>query len=85
MNDDFECHRGLEKWTSPLLYISRCFTIVRARTEVQLEQSHQILAGTTDPQRIAELYQTASAQAGSFAQILAIADAELVATDNGIM
>ena len=65
-----------------MLMISRCVTIVRARTEVHLEQINQTIMGTKDPQRIADLYKQASTQASSFARILAIADAAAVASND---
>ena len=55
--------------------LSRCFTIVRARTEVHLEQINQTILGKRDPQRIADLYKEASSQARSFARVLGIVDA----------
>ena len=58
--------------------LSRCVTIVRAKTEVQLEQINQTLNKQKDPQRIADLYKVASAQAGSFARVLGLADASFV-------
>ena len=62
--------------------ISRCVTIVRAHTEVHLEQINQTISGTQDAQRIADVYKEASAQAGSFARVLAIADAAAVANQD---
>jgi hypothetical protein len=58
--------------------LTRCTTIVRARTEVQLEQINQTILGKKDPQRIADLYKEASTQAGSFAHLLGLADAALL-------
>lgn len=77
-NKNFENQRGLERWTSQSLMLSRCITIVRARTEVQLEQINQTIGGQSDPQKIADLYKEASRQAGSFARVLGLADAALL-------
>ena len=64
-----------------MLMLSRCVTIVRARTEVHLEQINQTILGQKDPQRIADLYKQASSQAGSFARVLGIADAAVLQDD----
>jgi len=61
-----------------MLMISRCITIVRARTEVHLEQIDQTILGQNDPQRIADLYKAASLQARSFARLLGIVDASVL-------
>ena len=71
---DFDSQRGLERWSSNMLMLSRCVTIVRARTEVTLEQVNQTLSGQADPQRIADLYKQAAQQAECFARVLGIAD-----------
>ena len=80
-SQEFDNQRGLERWSSQMLMLSRCVTIVRARTEVHLEQINQTIMGQKDPQRIADLYKQASTQAGSFARILGIADAAVLKED----
>jgi hypothetical protein len=65
-----------------MLSLSRCVTIVRARTEVHLEQINQTLLGRKDPQRIADLYKEASTQARSFARVLGIVDERIAASAN---
>lgn len=62
--------------------LSRCVTIVRARTEVHLEQIDQTILGKNDPERIADLYKTASTQAGSFARVLGIVDASVMEAEH---
>lgn len=61
-----------------MLMLSRCVTIVRARSEVQLEQINQTILGKNDPQKIADIYREASMQARSFARVLGLADAALL-------
>mmetsp|Transcript_5325 Transcript_5325/g.10877 ORF Transcript_5325/g.10877 Transcript_5325/m.10877 type:complete len:236 (-) Transcript_5325:84-791(-) len=78
---EFDNQRGLERWSSQSLMLSRCVTIVRARTEVHLEQINQTILGQNDPERIAAVYKTATLQARSFALVLGIVDASVLESE----
>lgn len=66
-----------------MLMLSRCVTIVRARTEVILAQIDQtVTGGPKDPQRIADSYKEASTHARTFARLLGIADAQAASAEN---
>ena len=78
----FEAQRGLERWSSKMQMLSRCVTIVQAKTEVMLEQVNQQLtdASPSSPdQQIAEAMRSSSLKSARYARLLALSDAQIAA------